>query len=337
MSANRRFFALLNNNAMLQFTIDTRNIVTGATDGSENPLTFRIPSVQVASNSCVIKVNDGRPDKIINSSSTTSDFILDFATAGEYEITVIGRLSFSFYFQMWGYDCKKITLVSRTYNFKFDIRTFYNCSNLVIDSPDVLLLPLEMTSGFQGIKEFKSDLNLIDTSKVTAASGIIQGLQFPLKSLFNPFWLSLYLFEVYKSVTLDPSITKIQIISDSITSLYQPFNAITTPSTIELDVQTPNLTTMFRVFNNGAIKARSHGGKIDVRNVTNTSNWLIGKFTTAQVDATLLGWANNLPFMQSGVTWNWNGSKYSNNPAVIAAYNKITNDWGVIFTNLTMA
>lgn len=338
MSASRRFFAVDGLNSILVFKINTNNIVTGATDGSENPLTFRMPpATNYSTNSCIIRVNDGRPDKIINSSSTESDLTLHFTTAGEYEVTVIGRLGgFSFY-NATGYDRKKITLISRTYNFKFHIRTFFNCSNLVIDSPDVLLLPSDMNNGFIGIKEFKSDLSLIDTSKVKAAAGIINGLQTPLKSLFNPFWLSLSSFEVYNNITLDSSIKKIQIISESITSLYQPFNAISTPLTIELDVQTPNLKQMFRVFYNGAIKARSHAGKIDVRNVTDTSQWLNGTFTTAQVDATLLGWANNLPFMQSGVTWNWNGSKYSNNPAVIAAYNKITNEWGVIFTNLTMA
>lgn len=337
-NALRRFQAIQDENSVFRFQIDTSKIDPLATDGSENPLTFRIPcSAPNAGNSCVIKVSDGRPDIVINAASTAANLTLTFSVSGIYDITIIGRLgNFNTYVNSWGYDRLKFGRILKWGGFKLGARTFYNCNNLIIDAPDTVVLPSDASTMFQGVKEFTNDLSLLDTSKVTSSANLFNAHGSILKSLLNPFWSSLSNFNlVYTNLTLDSSISKIQIISDSITSLSQPFNSLSTSATLELDIQTPNLTTMFRVLYNGAVKARSHAGKIDVRNVTNTDQWLNGTLTKAQVDATLLGWAQ-LPFMQSGVTWNWNGSKYSNNPAVIAAYNKITSDWGVIFTNLTM-
>lgn len=337
MGALNKFFSQTNENNVFKFTIDTRNIVSGATNGSENPLSFKIPSiVPNTGNLCVVRVSDGRPDLNINGTSTTSNFILNFTTAGIYDITIIGRLSaFSFY-AADGYDKLKMIKITQWGNFKFGIRTFSGCSNLVIDAPDVFNAPADFASGFSQVKEIISNLNLVDTTKTTASDLVFSGLQTPLKSLLNPFWKSLVLFQVYQNVVFDNSITKIQIISDSITQLFSPFTNITTTATLELDVQTPNLVSVNRLLWTGAVKARSHAGKVDVRSVTTTTDWLGSALTTSQVDATLLGWANNLPYMQAGVTWNWLGSKYSNTPTVIAAYNKITSTWGVIFTNLTM-
>ena len=43
MSAIRRFFNSDDENSVFRFRIDTSKIVSGATNGSENPLTFKIP------------------------------------------------------------------------------------------------------------------------------------------------------------------------------------------------------------------------------------------------------------------------------------------------------
>jgi hypothetical protein len=325
------------------FEVDTRNVVSGATDGSENPLSFRIPAPVTSGNSgIVIKVSDGRPDIGISGSTTTANLTLTFTTPGVYEIKIYGRFNsgWTFYLAAQGFDRLKITKVKQwpSNTLFFAIRAFQMCSNLVINAPNVLVLPTDSGLFFQSIKGFESDLSLFDTSKCVTAVGILQLVQNNFNSLLNPFWLNLTSFNnVYSNAKLTASIDKIEVISNSITLFSQALTGLTTPlSTIRVVFKTPNLTNMFRFFFSGDIRTKAHGGEIDVRSVNDTSNWLTGTFSTWQVDATLLGWAQ-LPYMQAGVTWNWNGSKYSNNPAVIAAYNKITVQWGVIFTNLTMA
>lgn len=324
------------------FQIDTRNIVAGATDGSENPLTFRIPLRQRSDQSGIIRVSDGRADISVNSSTPSTAFNLTFATAGIYTITLFGKfVDFSFYNTVnMPYDRLKIILISQWSNVMIlGTRFFYQCANLVIDAPNVLVLPVVPSWCFQQIKEIRSSLNLIDTTKATDMDRSVYFIATPLSSTFNPFFQSLNIvLQLYQDLTFTPAVNKIEIISNSVVTLSQPWNNIIFQNTgnIELICQTPNLTTMFRVIWNGEVRTRCHAGKIDVRNVTNTNQWLNSVMPQANVDATLLGWAN-LPFMQAGVTWNWNGSKYSNNAAVIAAYNKITVTWGVIFTGLTMA
>lgn len=346
----RRFFVLNSGNTPFVFTVDTTKINVGATDGSENNLTFRLPLRNVgalqAATKCIVKVSDGRPDiSIVGTSEVTSKGLITFSTPGIYQIKIYGFAQFfGFYYRpptanYYGQDYKKMASIDSWGNsVKLDIRTFYQCENLIIKANNTLVLPLDTSWLFQGIKGFESSLTLIDTSKATSVTRLLFGISNVLPDNLNPFWLSLTNFEsVYSGNTFSSSLNKIEIISSTLERLFQPFDGITflNAGTIELICDTPNLKTMFRVFYSGEVRTRCHAGKIDVRNVTDPTQWITLAFTTAQVDATLLGWAN-LPFMQSGVTWDWKGSKYSNNPAVIAALNRITNDWGVIFTNLTM-
>ena len=344
MGATRRFYAVSKEISVFIFKIDTRLIVGGATDGSENPLTFRLPLPDITTtlkHTCTVDVDDGRPSYTFTPLSTTDDLTLHFATAGIYTITITGTVSNWSTYATWGVPSrKKIIEILKWGNFIFPTRAFYMCSNLVVNAPNVLVLPSSPSWFFQGIKEFKSSLALIDTSKATNMSRFMSGLQTPLNSILNPFFLALVtVTDFYTSIAFTNEVEGIEIVSDSITSLSQPWNLCTTPRAagdFYLRIKTPNLTTMFRVIHNGDFRTKCHAGEIDVRNVTNTGSWLNSIMPQANVDKTLLGWAN-LPFMQSGVTWNWNGSKYSNTPEVIAAYNKITVEWGVIFTNLTMA
>lgn len=347
MSASRRFFTVDGLNNTFIFKIDTRNIVSGATNGSENPLTFRLPLSQFdANNAFIIKVSDGRADVSVTSSSGTDVLILNFATSGVYTITLIGRVG-NFTFQgsyagsQFGYDRLKIISIDRwSSTVGWGLRCFLGCSNLSINATNTIVLPQNAMDFFVGIKGFNSSLLLIDTSKVTSNLRMINSISTVLHGQLNPFWQSLVIFEAaYAGNTFDTTVDKIEITSNTLESLETPWDAVVfqNTGTIELICDTPNLKKMFRVFRNGQVRTRCHAGRIDVRNVTNPSTWITGSLTTAQTDATLLGWANNLPFMQSGITWDWKGSKYSNNPQVIAAYNKITTQWGVIFTNLTMA
>lgn len=344
-NALRRFQAIQDENSVFKFTIDTSKINPSGTDGSENPLTFRIPCSTGGGNSAIIKVSDGRPDIVVNNLTNFSGLVLTFSSAGIYQVSVVGRLIlFSFNgstsgFQ-YGYDLRKIVSVDQWgKDIQFISRCFYGCVNLEINATNTLQLPADSQYFFRQIKGFNSPLGLIDTSKVTQPQGVLLDVNGVLPSTLNPFWQSANnLNSVYTGNTFDSSVDKIEIISNNITTMSDPWGDIVFQNTgiIRLICQTPNLQNIFRIHRNGQVRTRCHLGEVDVRNVTNTSGWANGGMAKALVDQTLMGWANNLPFMQSGVTWDWGGAKYSNNPAVIAAYNKITSDWGVIFTNLTM-
>ena len=346
MNTAGRFFAVDGLNNTLIFKIDTSLIVSGATNGSENPLTFRLPIAQLnANNAFIIRVSDGRADVSVTPSTGQSALVLNFATAGVYTITLIGRVG-NFSFQgsysgtPYGYDRLKAISIDRwSSTVGWGLGCFQGCYNLSINATNTVVLPQNSADFFAGIKEFNSSLSLIDTSKVTSNLRMVNNINTVLHGQLNPFWQSLVTFaSVYSGNTFDTTVDKIEIISNTLETLETPWDAVIfqNTGTIELICDTPNLKKMFRVFRNGQIRTRCHAGRIDVRNVTDPSGWITGALTTAQTDATLLGWAN-LPFMQSGITWNWSGSTYSNNPAVITAINKITTQWGVIFTNLTMA
>lgn len=347
MNTAARFFTVDGLNNTLVFKIDTRNVVTGATDGSENPLTFRLPISQFNSyNAFIIRVNDGRPDVSITSSTGASALELSFSSAGVYTITLIGRIG-NFNFQgsysgsAYGYDRLKAISIDRwSSTVRWGAGCFMGCTNLYINAQNTLVLPSDSSDFFRGIAGFNISLSLIDTTKVTISLRMLNNINTVLDGQLNSFWQSVVSFaSVYSGNTFNSTVNKIEIISNSLENFDTPWDAVVfqNTGTIELICDTPNLRRMFRVFRNGHVRSRCHAGRIDVRNVTDPNGWITGALTTAQTDATLLGWANNLPFMQAGVTWNWNGSTYSNNPAVIAAINKITTQWGVIFTNLTMA
>lgn len=345
MNLATRFLLLEDDNSVFIFTIDTRNIVSGATNGSQDPLKFRIPSRQHSVNNCIVKVSDGRPDISITSSNTDASpgFTLNFATAGIYQITIIGAMIFSYYFAQTTYGYDKLKLISIDQWSQSIIHgegTFDGCSNLIIKAQNTLVLPVNSSDFFRSIKGFESDLSLIDTSKCTSAQRILATIPTPLKGTLNPFWISLIsLSSNYNGNAFDASVNRFEIYSDTLVSLSDPWGMLTFQNTgpIELICATPNVTSLFRIHRNGDVRTRCHLGRVDVRSVTNTSNWINGGMAKNLVDATLLGWAANLPYMQAGVTWSWGGSTYSNNPAVLAALHKITVDWGVIFTGLTMA
>lgn len=347
MGAILKFFALGKRRSIFKFTIDTRKIVSGATDGSQNNLTFRLPTRQWDYNNCIIKVSDGRPDVSITSSSPDNSlfFTLNFTTAGIYQVTIIGTLLFNFSVVSssvaYGYDKLKIISIDNWGNsMNFGESAFFGCSNLYINAQNTLVLPVDSSDFFRGIGGFNTSLTLLDTTKVKNTLRMVNNTTTNLAGQLNPFWQSLVSFSnVYSGNTFDTSVNKIEIISSTLQTLDTPWDMVVfqNTGTIELVLDTPNLKKMFRVFRNGQVRTRCHAGRINVSKVTDPSSWLTGTLTTAQIDATLLGWANNPDKMIAGVTWNWNGSKYSNNPAVIAAYNKITVEWGVIFTNLTMA
>ena len=345
-----KMFAFPRKKSVFKITIDTTKIVSGATNGSENPLTFRIPmELPNINNACIIRVSDGRSDISISATTPSSAGLLTFASSGIYTITIIGKVGL---FNVggttggvsYGYDKNKIMYVDNWgYAVNFMNGTtgaFDGCVNMTVRATNTLVLPVNSNDFFRSIKGFDTSLTLLDTSKCTTAQRILATVMTVQKGTLNPFWKSIVSFiSVYNANTFATDVDRIEIISDTLETLNDPWALVTfqNTGTIRLICKTPNLKTIFRIYRNGQARTRCHLGEVDVRNVTTTTGWANGGMTPAQVDPTLLGWANNLPFMQAGVTWDWGGSTYSNNPAVIAAYNKITVTWGVIFTNLTMA
>lgn len=337
MSSIRRFFALEAENSVFKFKIDTRNIVSGATNGSQNPLTFKLPISSTPGNRFILRVSDGRADVAVTSGTSTANSVISFATAGIYDIEIIGRMT-------WlgmgngtvGYDRLKMIEINQwSLAITWENSSFSNCSNLLIKATNTVKLPSSSNLFFQNTLGFTSGkLDNILFQDVTTAVGILSGVPTVFTDLFNPFMPKLTTAGSLFSGLVLTSLSKVEIISDSITNVGALFGSILKNFNGQLVLNTPNNTNLQAVCY--YLNVSPSFAKVDVRNVTNTTNHIRNPLSTSRMDETIIAWAN-LPFMQSGVTWNWKDSKYSNNPAVIAALNKITNDWGVIFTNLTMA
>lgn len=336
MSANRRFFAIESENNIFKFKIDTRNIVAGATNGSENPLTFKLPISTNSGNNFILRVSDGRPDVAVNVSTSVANSVITFATAGIYDIEIIGRLTWWGAFNTYGYDKLKLVEINQWSSaITWGSGSFSGCTNLLIKAENTLKLPSTSNLFFSNILGFTSGkLDNILFQDVTTAINILAGVPTVFTELFNPFMPSLTNASgLYAGLTLT-SLSKVEIISDSVTNVGALFGSTLKNFNGQLILNTPNNTNLQAVCY--YIIVSPSFAQVDVRNVNSTLNHIRNPLSTVKMDETILAWAN-LPFMQSGVTWNWKGSKYSNNPAVIAALNKIINTWGVIFTNLTMA
>lgn len=346
MGANRRFFALAAENSIFEFTIDTRNIVVGATSGSENPLTFRFPIVfPNSANNFIVRVSDGRPDFLYI--PNPSGLVLTFATAGIYTISLFGRVLYFNPNTGSGYDRLKFIEINRWGNVSFGTgantwnNTFSGCSNLTIKATNGLKFPDSTTNFFANIIGFDSciDLNLYDVSETSQLSGMFAGITLPLYSVLNPFFnkaTSLYL--LYDGNDMS-NVPKIEIIAPLLTNVQWMLRNSAFQG--ELIINAP-LTQIYGLLENVANPPSL--GKVDIRKVRATGNFqrfINSTMSTANVDATLLGWVNN--FDWSGVTVisptcsiHFRSSKYSNNPAVIAAKTFLESK-GYVFTNLTMA
>lgn len=334
MGANRRYFALGSNNQEFIFRIDTTKIVTGATNGSENPLKFKIP-LSNTGNNFILRINDGRPDVVVNNTNYATETSLTFATSGVYEITFIGSFYWSgasgFYDRL-----KMFEILSWSLSAQWNSSSFEGCTNLTVKATNTLVLPSNSSSFFRNIKGFEpANLSNILFNNVSSAGAILTGVTTLFTSLFNSFMTSITsLNSLYAGLNLG-NCPRIEIIAPNATTAVALFgNTGNNNFNGELILNFPNVTSIDRLCN--YMPTMPSLAKVTVQSVTVTNNFLRIAMATVRVDETLIAWAN-LPSMVSGVTWDWKGSKYSNNPAVIAAYNKITTQWGVIFNNLTMA
>ena len=132
------------------------------------------------------------------------------------------------------------------------------------------------------------------------------------------------------------AISKIEIISDAVTSAQWLFLQCNYRGRIVM--KTPNLTNitglMYGTTNPPSL------GEIDIRRVTDATNFLVAVMATVNVDATLLGWQNNFDWTNvtnsTKANFDFYNSKYSNNAAVIAA-KAFLESKGFTFSRLTMA
>lgn len=348
MGANRRFFALATENSIFEFTIDTRNIVVGATNGSENPLTFRFPiAFPNSDNNFIVRVSDGRPDFLYI--PNPSGLVLTFATAGIYTISLIGRVLYFNPNTGSGTDKLKFIEINRWGNVSFGnsgafssfSNSFLGCSNLTIKATNSIKLPDNCSNAFNGIKGFDPSVDLAqyDASDVTILSSMFANITLPLYSVLNPFFnKATNLTSLYDGNNMS-NVPKIEIIAPLLTNVQGMLRSSGFQG--ELIINAP-LTGIYGLLENVANPPSL--GKVDIRKLRTTNSFqrfITSTMSTANVNTTLLGWVNN--FNWSGVTVisptcsiNFRSSKYSNNPAVIAAKTFLESK-GYVFTNLTMA
>lgn len=323
MSAIRRFFNSDDENSVFRFRIDTSKIVSGATNGSENPLTFKLPVINSGTTAAIIKVSDGRPDISLTNSNVVSNSLITFSTAGIYDIEIIGRIgSFNgFGNTTLGYDRLKIIGIYHwPYQVNFLFGSFSGCSNLIIYAENTLKLPVNSNTFFTNIGGFATGRldNLIFTD-VTTANSILSGVSTVFTSLFNSFMPSMTsIANLYSGVNVS-AVSMVEIISNSVTTVGSLFGNQLRNFSGELILSTPNNTSIQALcyyFN-----VSPSLGKVDIRSVTNAVNFIRNPMTKAKTDDTLLGWVNNFDWsgiapVTNKVTLDFKGSTHTNSTAV---------------------
>lgn len=334
MGNSLKFFTMMEDASIFKFQIDTRNIVSGATNGSQLDNQFILP-IDSLITSLILKVNDGRADTIISSSSTAGKTVT-FSTPGIYELTLIGKAVIRF--SSISPDARKMIWTSEFGGgFKIGANAFETTINMTWDVPFVRFTNLTLT--FSSSKTFgpRVDLTTYVVDEVETASFTFRNFQTALTTVFSGFF---------------PKLT-------NATSFYRDAPLSMTP---EVQIIAPNLTTAQSCFYSSGMRGRiviksnvlsdisglcgnianpPSLGEVDIRNVTNATNFITKTMTTANVNSTLLGWVNNfdwsgIPTVTNKVTLDFYNSKYSNNTAVINA-KAFLEAKGIVFTNLTMA
>ena len=324
-------------NNVFRFTIDTTKIVSGATDGSENPLKFVMPfNSSTTITSAILKVSDGRADVVLTNANKDSYKTLTFANAGIYTVELIGK--FVLISMSASPDKLKLTEVNKFgYSTTFHVSAFYGCSNLIVKATDTINLSSSQLSLFRGIKGFDPIVNLStwDFSRVFAAAYMFDGVQNPITSVPQGFITMANIDRLYQGCNMN-TISKIEIISDAVTSAQWLYLQCNYRGRIVM--KTPNLTNI-----TGLMYATTNPpslGEIDIRKVTDATNFLVAVMATVNVDATLLGWQNNFDWTNvtnsTKATFDFYNSKYSNSANVIAA-KAFLESKGFTFSRLTMA
>ena len=338
MSIAPRLMALLDEDSIFRFQIDTRNILSGATNGAQLANQFILPiDVTFASTyptAFILKVNDGRADVNVNNSNLTTAIILTFSTPGVYEITLIGTAQLRFNNQ--SPDSRKMTWVYECgLGFRFSSYAFEDTINMTWNAPFVRFN--ELNRIFVNSKAFGplANLNNYIVDGATTASYTFTNVANPLTSVISGFFLNLTNgTDFYRSAPLI-NVQEIQIIAPKLTTIAGGFylSNMRGRIVVKSDVLR-NIDNLCRGYNNPPSL-----GEVDVRRITTAALFITSVMSTANVDATLLGWVNNFDWsgvapVTNKVTLDFKNSKYSNNPAVLSAKTFLESK-GIVFTNLT--
>lgn len=335
MGAIRRFMPFDDENSVFRFKIDTRFVNAGATDGSQLDTQFILPIDTPIGFNFILKVSDGRPAVIVNTNNISTYKTITFSIAGVYEITLIGRANIRF--NNMSPDAKKMTLVSEFgLGFKFSSYAFQGAINMIWDAQFVRFNELDRV--FINIKGFgaNADLSKYIVDSATVATYTFINIINPMTSVLSGFFPSLIDADsFYRETKISSSVTEIKILAPNLVSIRSCFNS--TQWRGRFVVQSKALTNISFVFR--AVTNPPSLGEVDIRRVTNTTNFITSIMSTTNVNATLLGWQNNFDWSvipSVTATYDFYNSKYSNNPAVIAA-KAFLEAKGIVFTNLTMA
>lgn len=338
MSAERRFFATASETPIFIFTIDTTKTVTGATNGSENNLTFRVPLASTNPQNFILRVSDGRPD--VN--YTSGGILLTFATPGIYTISLIGKV---LYFNPnQGYDKLKLIEINRWGKVQFGIGStdwgsaFKDCTNLTIKAKNGLNFPRISRFFFENIKGFEPsvDLTKYDVSNTEIINDMFKGITMPFYSVVNPFINVATSLKGFYNENDMSNVPKIEIISSTVTTL----TAFLMNSGFqgELIIKAP-LVQIYGIME-GVVNPPSFG-KVDIRYITKNGNWqkwITKRMSQENVDSTLLGWVNNfdwtdIPVRTTSVAFY---GTYSNKASVKNA-KLFLEAKGFTFSSLTMS
>lgn len=321
------------NESVFHFQIDTRNIVPGATNGSQIDTRFVLPIDTLFSSIFILKVNDGRPDFSVTNSNVATAKILTFVSPGIYEITLIGIANIKF--NNMSVDSNKMTWVYEFgFGFKFSPYAFENCINMIWDAPIVRFN--ELNRVFIGCKGFGSNAILSNylIDQATTATYTFANVVNPMTSVLSGFFPALTnAMDFYRDAPIS-SVGEIQIIAPNLTTVAGCFyNSMMRGRIVIISESLTNIANLCRGYMNPPSL-----GEVDIRRVINASLFISSIMSNANTDATLLGWANNfdwsgIPTVTNKVTFDFYNSRYTNTPNVVNAKSFLESK-GIVFTRL---
>lgn len=321
--------------SVFHFQIDTRNIVSGATNGSQLDTRFVLPIDTTYSCNFILKVSDGRPDLAVTNSNLATAKILNFSTAGIYDIYLIGSANIRF--NNMSVDSRKMIWVYEFgVGFKFSSYAFENCSNMIWDAPFTRFN--ELNRVFIACKGFGSNaiLSRYIVDQATIANYTFANVINPMTSVLSGFFLMLTNADNFYREAPISGVSEIQIIAPNLTSMDGAF--YNSQMRGRIVVRSEVLTNISNICRGYTLPPSL--GEVDIRRVTSASIFIGSVMSTANVDSTLLGWVNNfdwtsIPTVTNKVTFDFFNSRYSNTPNVVAA-KAFLESKGIVFTRLTI-
>ena len=281
--------------------INTDFIMSVKTDnsGTSNSNQFTIPTI--AGNLYNVTTSDGQ-----TLSNNTDDLTITFPSAGTYDVNISG--DFRQIFFSGGGDKDKLLEIKNWGNIAWTSmdKAFFNCTNFsnisATDAPDLSGVTNMGLMFF--FAPFTADISSWDVSNVENFNSA-----FRLCSNFNS---DLSSWDV-------SSATDMQLMFQGATSFNGNISTWDVSSTLNLKETLNGATSFDRNLSNW-----------DVNQVTDLGNFLTSAtLSTANYDATLIGWANQIPLAYNG-TLNFGSSTYTLGGAAATARAALVSDVGAI-------